>query len=165
MTTGASRKRAAPGASPVQNVGSSTFTAQPSYSTADQYLQWDQGNTIMGSTGYGDAESTFAPNLYATIANQAIPQETSNQLTRRPINTMSPKPSYGNGTNDAWPDLVDDLTQPNNFNWIQSTDEERIDEEAREAMEAAKKNRKQIPPFVQKLRRLEIHPQQLMIKC
>ena len=49
--------------------------------------------------------------------------------------------------------MVDGMTQQNDFSWMQSTDEEKLDEEAREAMESAKKSRKSIPPFVQKLRR------------
>ena len=74
------------------------------------------------------------------------------------MNTMIPTSSYASGGNDSWPDVVDGLAQQtSNFNWVQTTDEEKLDEEAREAMEAAKKSRKQIPPFVQKLRRYASH--------
>lgn len=154
MTARTSRKRAGPGASPTQSFGGSTaFPAQATQSSPDQYLQWEQGDNGIDLTGYGDSTSTFAPNLYANMANQAIPQEPSNQLTRRSMNTMMPKTSYGGTAGDTWADMGEGLSQQASFSWMQTTDEEKLDEEAQEAMEAARKSRKSIPPFVQKLRR------------
>ena len=66
---------------------------------------------------------------------------------------MMPRSSHPGGGSDGWPDVVDGLAQQSNFNWIQPTDEQKLDEEAQDAEQAAKQTRKQIPPFVQKLRR------------
>ena len=61
---------------------------------------------------------------------------------------------YGNGGSEGWTGAIDSLPQqPSSVGWVPPTDEEKLDQDASQAMEAGKKARKQIPPFVQKLRR------------
>ena len=158
MTAKGSRKRAAPGLSPVQqNETPANFITQPTQTLPDQFSRWDTGNRALDLTNYNSLSTTYTPNMYASLANQGVSHEPSNQLTRRPMNTIMQKPSYNQTGPDGWPDFIED-TQQGNLNWAQPSDEERLDEEAQEAMDTAKKARKQIPPFVRKLRRYVLHP-------
>ena len=80
------------------------------------------------------------------MATQSMLRENSNQLARRPINqTIVMRNAYQNGSGDGWP------SQQQDVGWSQ--EENRIEQEAVRAKDNARKSRKAIPPFVQKLRR------------
>ena len=147
MATRSSRKRAAPGASPIVNPAQTDYNIQ-----ADpNYNIWSQKATDPSS--FVDSNDPFSANVYSALTNQNLSADTSqsNQLTRRNVQSVVPRNPYLN--NDAWAGIMDGTPQTGDLNWFQSSDEDKIDAEAREAMEAAKKSRKQIPPFVMKLRR------------
>jgi hypothetical protein len=142
MTAKNARKRAAPSASP-DMIHSTNYVNQQ-----DPYLQWTSAKDDPSYTDQG----TYGTNLYSTLANQSISTEPSNQLARRQEHSMVPRATYTNGNGENWPGMMDTARQ-NDFTWIQTSDEEKLDEEAQKVMEQAKKSRKSIPPFVQKLRR------------
>lgn len=157
-----SRKRPAPGSSsfvqhstqPLPNQSNRSARNAPESSPS-----WPQPATASDMMGYPDPSGVYDSNLYADMASQPMLQMPSNQLTRR--NTNNPvvaNGSYTNGGNDMWPTAVDGLAQQQgDIGWPQTTDDEKLDQEAQEAMEAAKKSRKSIPPFVQKLRRCVVY--------
>jgi heat shock transcription factor len=148
---GLSRKRPAPGTSPVsypqqmQNPTASTFAdgIAPQLSD-DQFLQW-------GQTGQNNP-SQYNENSYAMNSNtypQANPQP-SNQLTRRPMTQLTTR-----GRIDEDPaSWVDGGTAPPTKpdpEW--SDDIADLEAKAQVAKREAQGKRKQIPPFVQKLNR------------
>ena len=149
-----SRKRQAPGASPVQ-VTSPNHNVLSTRSPADYVFKWDENAAQTEISRYPEPPQTFGPNLYHNMAPQPVRQSPSNQLTRRPANNhVVTRAPYGNGGGEGWTGAIDGLPQQSgDVAWMAPTDEERLDQEALRAMEAGKKARKQIPPFVQKLRR------------
>ena len=72
--------------------------------------------------------------------------------------SMVMRNGYQNGSNDGW---LATPQQPQDSNWTASPEDDRIEQEAVQAMDNARKSRKAIPPFVQKLRRYEQHPHML----
>lgn len=148
MAARGSRKRAAPGTSPQMNVGQTDYNVQ---SNPDQFL-WPQ--KAADSLAYSDSTDPFSANLYSVLANQTINSDPtqSNQVARRRMQSIASKSNFVNGIDNTWNGVMDSASQPGEFTWFQRSDEERIDAEAREAMDGAKKSRKSIPPFVMKLR-------------
>ena len=119
--------------------------ADPNYNT------WSQ--KAADPSSFVDSADPYGANVYSALANHNLNTEAaqSNQLARRNVQSVISRNSYLN--NDAWAGIMDGTSQTGDLNWFQSSDEDKIDAEAREAMEAAKKSRKSIPPFVMKLRR------------
>lgn len=154
MVQAASRKRQAPGTSSnikqVQTLITDTVVAGKQ--SANQFLQWNRENTPPDPANYSDtSNSNFNPNLYPTMASQTIYQEPSNQLTRRPLSQqIITRNGYNNSGNELWPEMLSPTrAQPSADSW----DDEKLDQQATAAMNAAKTSRKSIPPFVQKLSR------------
>lgn len=148
-----SRKRAAPGASPITQQQMQSSLNQNNHSTptapTDQYAAWNQETSINGASSYPDPSSNFDPNLYTGLASQFSTPETSNQLARRPVQQqLLTLAQYNSGGNEPWPGPVQGTQRPQEEeDW--NADENEL---AQRALEA-KKERKSIPPFVQKLSR------------
>lgn len=151
-----SRKRPAPGASPVLH---GPIGQIPSYTTTtsnqlsdDQFLQW-------GQDPHATTAATIAPPFpvdatsYNPVSypatNQDLPQPpnpnpTLNQLTRRPMTQLTNRNrSSEQSSVAAAPETGD--------GWGESLAE--LEQRALIAKREAQAKRKQIPPFVQKLRR------------
>lgn len=148
---GISRKRPAPGTSPVSypqamhNPTASAFAdgMGPQLSN-DQFLQW-------GQTGQNNPpqynENSFAMN--SNTYPQANPQP-SNQLTRRPMAQLT---SRGRVDEDpaSWAEAGNAQAAKPDSDW--SDDIADLEAKAQVAKREAQAKRKQIPPFVQKLNR------------
>lgn len=153
-----SRKRPAPGASPVgygqQNQQMQNAYVQPAPLTDDQFFNWGANSdpaTYQAQPMYGMHQSQYPPQAASAPSNQA------NQLARRPINQAVTRQPQANGqwtteqsasavnqqqqqqqqeTSTAWSDDINDLVA-----------------KAQVAKREAQSKRKQIPPFVLKLHR------------
>lgn len=154
MSTPTSRKRPAPGTTPV-----GPLPQIPMLSSGDQMVQWHNGQAN---------ETSYADNNYGILrAPQQYPPhpiipDTSNTLARKPAGASRAlvpavqRPTF-NGTSDAWPNfgaddsmalqaaLQDGLPEGDNI--------DKLEEMALNAKREAQSKRKQIPPFVQKLSR------------
>lgn len=157
MPPAGSRKRPAPGASPVvqqrQKSAGNKINESPQMA-ADQYLQWHQQNMANPASRYPDPTGNFGSNLYNGMSQgQAVPPTASNQLARRPMSQhLVPRANYNNTGDDAWPIIPEDGTQPpQDQAWLNSN--EKLEQKAQIARRDTQAKRKQIPPFVQKLSR------------
>lgn len=159
MSVAGSRKRPAPGASPLiqqQQPAPISINAASSHMSTDQYLQWHQQNVPNDTPTYPDPAANYNSNLYHGM-NQSqstpTPSSVSKQLARRPGNQqMVPRATYNNVGNDAWPVISDDsLPQPSEQSWLNTNDD--LEQKAQVARRETQAKRKQIPPFVQKLSR------------
>lgn len=139
------RKRPAPGTSPVIQapVGSiPNYTDPNSQLSDDQFLQWGQDAPIPSAAYPVDSTSFNAVPFAQNQDISASSTNPSNQIARRLMNrnrpyeqiTSPPLPDHGTG--EGWGESVSDLEQ-----------------RALVAKREAQAKRKQIPPFVQKLRR------------
>lgn len=149
---GLSRKRPAPGTSPIsypqqiQNPAPQAFgdgNIGPQLSN-DQFLQW-------GQTGQNNP-SQYNENSYAINSN-TYPQvnaQTSNQLTRRPTTQLTTR---GRVDEDPASWVDNGLGPPNKTDPEWSDDIADLEARAQVAKREAQGKRKQIPPFVQKLNR------------
>lgn len=160
----ATRKRPAPGASPVQQAQQQPQQQQPaeldlkseaSQMATDQYLQWHQQHLANPATSYPDAANDLTTNLFNALnqATPAPPPAVSNQLARRPAtHHLVPRTAFANTGDDSWPIIPEDGMQPpQDQAWRNSNDE--LEREAQIARRDTQAKRKQIPPFVQKLSR------------
>ena len=149
MAARGSRKRPAPGTSPQINPGQIDYNGQLN---PDQYL-WSQKAT--DPLSYSEPTDPFTANMYSALANQHINSDTSrsNQLARRSVQSIAPANNFVNASDNTWNGATEGTPQPGQFGWFQGSEEGRLDTEAKEAMDGAKKTRKSIPPFVMKLRR------------
>lgn len=141
------RKRPAPGASPVVPQMGPMPTNPGNQLSNDQFLQWGQNPSTMLNTSFPDAggyNPTFPSNqdLHPAAAppGHLTRRHAQNQLVNRNRGYEQPPVPYmehsGSNGGSAW--------------------EENLDELYKRAMAAkrdAQARRKQIPPFVQKLRR------------
>lgn len=147
-----SRKRPAPGAEPVgypqsmqQTVNSYIPSADlgPQLSN-DEFLQWGQAtaqpqNAFSDQSNFNVAPPTYHPNNV----------QMSNQLARRPMSQVITRP---NGNSNQWiPDTNPTPAAAMNPGW--EDDIEELKEKAQVAERDAAAKRKQIPPFVLKLRK------------
>lgn len=137
------------------------YTAPSQISNAD-FLRYSSGPGT-DTTAYSEP-SAFNMNSYGN--NNALTQQqfdqsipnTSNQLTRRPVNRQlvptAQRPVYDN-TVDPWGQFGDESgLDPTNTGTMEETDSiEALEEKATVAKRDAQAKRKQIPPFVQKLSR------------
>lgn len=146
---GVSRKRAAPGASPMpysqqmQNPPPTYNDGAGAQLSNDQFLQW--GQTGQGSAQYN--ESNYAMNSSAFPQNHSQP---SNQLTRRPTTQLTTRGRLSDDPN-PWTDNPTGLPGNGDPEW--SDDIADLEAKAQVAKKEAQGKRKQIPPFVQKLNR------------
>ncbi|KUL85172.1 hypothetical protein ZTR_06243 [Talaromyces verruculosus] len=152
------RKRPAPGTSPVVHapIGSiPSYTDTTNQLSDDQFLQWGQDPHAAATVAQPFPLDT---NPYATMsyaaANQDVPVPTnqpSNQLTRRPMNQLiNRNRSFEQSSVSSVPDSGGD-------GWGESLAE--LEQRALIAKREAQAKRKQIPPFVQKLRSFLDEPQ------
>ena len=158
MPQGGSRKRPAPGASPVvqqQTLPSPHYSLNSPQMSNEQVLQWAPDNGINGTSNYPDPSGSFNPNIYNTFAQaQVRPSEPSNQLTRRPASQriLTRGGPLINGEGEAWPGFTNgSLQSPREEGWIK--DDDNLEQKAVAAKREAQTRRKLIPPFVQKLSR------------
>ena len=153
MVQTASRKRPAPGTSPISQqvpLPSAYSSADPVKPLADQFLQWNRENAPPDLSSYPNLNENFDSNAYPAMPSQTIQNEPSNQLARRPLgHQVLTRGGYTNGNNDAWPTITSPTRQSPAERW----DDEKLNQQAAMAMSAAKAARKSIPPFVQKLSR------------
>lgn len=159
MPVTGSRKRPAPGASPLiqqqQPAPAGIDTTSPHMST-DQYLQWHQQNIASGTPNFPDPAPSFNSNLYHGMnqsQSMATPTSPSKQIARRPgSQQMVSRTTFNNVGNDAWPIISEDnLPQPSEQSWLNNNDD--LEQRAQIARRETQAKRKQIPPFVQKLSR------------
>lgn len=156
MPQAGSRKRPAPGASPVgqnQMQMPTNYTASPPQPPSDQFLNWGTEIPSNNLPNYPDPSANFTPVLYNAMAPQAMPAEASNQLARRPAGQhMVARGSYNVGGNEVWKGTMEnDTQQPAEEAW--NNDDAALAQKALVAKREAQSKRKSIPPFVQKLSR------------
>lgn len=157
MSPAGSRKRPAPGSSPLVQQQQPTLATNLNTSalqmSADQNLQWHQaGLANTATTGYPDQSSNFATNMYNGSMQQDTSKTASNQVARRGANHHVVSRGTFNPGDDSWPLLPDDtLPQGQDPNWLNPTDD--LEHKAQIARRDTQAKRKQIPPFVQKLSR------------
>jgi heat shock transcription factor, other eukaryote len=149
---GLSRKRPAPGTSPVsfqQQMQSAAngYSAAPVAQLSDeQFLQL--GYNAQQPSSFGDA-STYTNSANNLGGNGAQP---SNQLTRRSMNQLANRGrSYNDSNGLQWVDSANGSGQQLDSAW--NDDIEALEQRAQTAKKIAQEKRKQIPPFVQKLSR------------
>ncbi|KAI9699472.1 MAG: stress-responsive transcription factor hsf1 [Candelina mexicana] len=166
-----SRKRAAPGASPIihhttQQQPTRQYPNNPGTPqlTDDQFLSWGQTSPNHGLPAYPDPTTSYNPNTYNTLSSgsPAMPQNsinlpqatptTSNQLTRRPANqylvARGRLPAGDN--NNQWSNAVEGALQQGS-GWENNEDDDEMERRALTAKRGAEGKHKNIPPFVQKL--------------
>ncbi len=157
MTPTGSRKRPAPGSSPLvqqqqQNLATNLNTSGLQMAT-DQNLQWHQPSLANTAASYPDPSSNFATNMYnGSVQQDASSKTASNQVVRRGANHHVVSRGTFNAGDDSWPLLPEDtLTQGQDPTWLNPTDD--LEHKAQIARRDTQAKRKQIPPFVQKLSR------------
>lgn len=169
-----SRKRQAPGASPIVPITVPPMQQQQQqpYGTAqpDQLLRWN-GAAVEGNPYADAAARTTGVNPYGVLSpavgqyGQGIQAPTSTTLARRGMNSALvptvPRPSPFESPPESWSNFGDDgymplqpqqLQQPPTSGTVDDNDSiEALEERALRAKKEAMNKRKQIPPFVQKL--------------
>ncbi|KFY68514.1 hypothetical protein V498_10620, partial [Pseudogymnoascus sp. VKM F-4517 (FW-2822)] len=157
-----SRKRPAPGASPVPNLAmqNQPFPPPPppqqQEAANEQYMRWNQAAT--DNAVFPDMNFGMAPYGTNGVSNapfqQAVPAQ-STQLARRPVNQqLVPTASRTQFDNpNEWGLTAEDMFDPNAQmgGHAENDSIERLEERAQVAKREAQAKRKQIPPFVQKL--------------
>lgn len=165
MSAPNSRKRAAPGASPIVPI---QRNMQQPYATdhatgANPVMQWNNTGGAADATDYFSAAAAHSENPYGLAQTQpTYPQAVgapSNSLTRRqtnralvPTNLRAPY----DASPDGWSSFGDDnLLVPQNATegGVEQDNVEVLEEMAQKAKRESQAKRKQIPPFVQKLSR------------
>jgi heat shock transcription factor, other eukaryote len=160
-----SRKRAAPGASPiVQQPEQQQYVAaqpnQPSDEAYDSFIDWaDPIFSLQGSSSVVNQPS-YNPGAYpnagfngdinASNIAPSMPLQTSQsagQLVRRNANQQLARQERGQWEMGG----VGAQSQP--ATWEAEEDDTELEQQALEAKKDAQSKRKQIPPFVQKLSR------------
>jgi heat shock transcription factor len=160
----ATRKRAAPGASPTPqqpqpqqqfNNGVPFQPLQEPFGPFDnQALDWNASNNV--GAQFTDP-SAFDSNLYDAGMNGSLGLEgglgpiaspQSGQLVRR-----NPNQQLVSRGQPSWQDPGGGSTQPGDAQWPPLDDEADLEQRALAAKKEAQAKRKQIPPFVQKLSR------------
>ncbi len=151
-----SRKRPAPGASPISKYSqapassSSMSTQMPSTRSAR-----NPANQPPVSFPFSESIPKISANYPHTPQPTLAPQPPSNQVARRSSGqdvAQAQKSPQVNGNYDVWPSSTDggmqELSEPA---WGTNGDE--LDQKALVAKGDAQAKRKQIPPFIQKLSR------------
>ena len=144
------RKRPAPGASPLDqmsNYNSNDAAGMPN-SNQDMSYGW-QGPNVPSSDPAFVNDSSFNPynGMPVTQQGQVSYPNSSNQMVRRPMNQNLVSQDYGN-QGGQWSNQAQ---VPLSDGWQTSYDD--LDQRAEVAKRDAQAKRKQIPPFIQKLSR------------
>lgn len=156
------RKRPAPGTSPLtqqtpsQVLNGLDYLSGPDIAnTSDQYVEWATANgTNTAPFAYPDS-SAYESNVYSTNLDGLLQQgigpavAPSNQLVRRDTNQQLAARAR-TGQQHAWSDPSVSAVRPQP-DW--EDDDEELERQAQIAKRQAQADRKQIPPFVQKLSR------------
>ena len=158
MPQAGTRKRAAPGASPLIQEQSQSAMEFPSKSpelSNDPFLRWGQNLQGNETSAYPDpTTTTYTPNIYGGLTQpQGVPVSQSNQITRRPPNQqlVARGRTINGASSDQWLGLGDVTITPSTDGWVNS--DEDLEQKALIAKRDAQAKRKPIPPFVQKLSR------------
>ena len=142
------RKRAAPGASPlVQTQHQAPSSPQTPQDPAFNWQSQDTSNSIYPDSSVYSGQTQNAYHQISPMKSQS-----TNQLARRiPNQPIIPIQNYANNGNGAW--QVNDGTSDmqSGDGWQMQYDD--LDQKALLAKKDAEAKRKQIPPFVQKLSR------------
>ncbi|KAI9838476.1 MAG: stress-responsive transcription factor hsf1 [Sclerophora amabilis] len=175
-----SRKRSAPGASttiqrspnnPQQSLHPLPSASELPPMSNEQFLGWGQGPADNTGASYSDPNTAHNANAYGGLGEknetalqpsintsrpqiESSPAVTSTQLTRRPANQqLMPRPrAYENTDGDFWAGFGDVLqTEVDGENVVNKTDDD-LEQKALVAKRDAQAKRRQIPPFIQKLR-------------
>lgn len=159
MSQTQTRKRPAPGSSPVETVPFKT-SSNPNNSSirqnsaaspmaASQNFQWPQQT----QTRYTDAPNDYGSSPYnGASKSHAIPMAPSSQVaTRPPGQHMVSRLNHNDPSSENWPVLTDGTRQPASGTLTNRDDD--LDQRAEIARNDSQAKRKQIPPFVQKLSR------------
>ena len=153
------RKRPAPGSSPIQTAPIQVSSNQSNASlkqgnaqipmATSQYLQWPESNL----TTYPDPSANHESTPYnGTPQSRGLPTTSSGQLARASMGQeLVSRHNLVDGNNEAWPILTDGVGQSTNGSLLNSEDD--LDRRAELAKQQTQAKRKQIPPFVQKLSR------------
>lgn len=157
MPQAGTRKRPAPGASPLiqeQSQSAMDYRSQSPPVSNDQLFRW--GHNLQGNetSAYPDPAAAYTPNIYGGLTQpQGMPVPLSTQITRRPPNQqLVPRGRTINGTaGDQWLGLGDIPTPSSTDGW--ANNDEDLGQKALIAKRDAQAKRKPIPPFVQKLSR------------
>lgn len=115
----------------------------------DQFLQWGQNPSNMANAAYPDPNA-YNPAAFPSHQDAQVPHATPGQVTRRhPQNQLM---SRNRGYEQPPAPYVDQGGGPGDSGaWEENLDE--LYKRAQAAKKDAQARRKQIPPFVQKLRR------------
>ena len=152
MSSPNSRKRPAPGASPMVSM------PQAQFSPVQNEFRWN-GSGGIDSNGFVDAAPSPGPPFTIMSPSPFGPPvaASSTALARRGNNNRALVPSAGrpplfDGSSD-WANFDHDSNFLPPSNGQDEDDIEQLEEEAQRAKREAQAKRKQIPPFVQKLSR------------
>ena len=144
--TRTTRKRPAPGASPLGQ------TQLQNSSSTDYPTFQDQGPA---TSTYPDPSSyaTHSPKPFGPMPVGNKQARHGNQLQRRPYQPVVPVQNYTSAGNGAWQPGNADGQLTNDEGWGARPAFDDLDQKAAIAKKDAESRRKQIPPFVQKLSR------------
>ena len=146
MRQGGSRKRPAPGASPLGHEKLRDIKTSSTYPMAAQDYQQNISSNGVSPTYPDPANDYGASNLYNTLGTPL-----GNQIVRRqPDNQIVPMMNYNNNEYSLAPDHAS-IPPPAEDGWPAQYDD--LDHKALLAKRDAQSKRKQIPPFIQKLSR------------
>lgn len=146
MSRVTTRKRAAPGAEPMQVQQLHSTQRIPS----DQFAQWSPQVMSQQGSGYTADSDIYGHQAYSNVADQnAITASSQNQLSRRSLSNQVP--TRQGQSNGAWADASLAPTQQT-FDFSAAVGDD-LDQRAEIAKREMQSNRKQVPPFVQKLSR------------
>ena len=151
MSRVTTRKRTAPGADTVQI---QQLQTSPQMSS-NQFPQWPTQNLSQQAAGYSPKPPNHGQPTYngGTSSSQgASGPSLQNQLSRRPFgNQLSPPKGGNTQSSGSWANSsLNSSNNPLNYDMAAGDELDRKAEVAKREMQA---NRKQIPPFVQKLSR------------
>ena len=152
-----SRKRVAPSAMTANRVSQQSiqYPYQPTAPMGTQAVDWNYAGNNNGIVDHpnGSAGYTFSP--YSQ--QQLIPSETSTQLARRPTSNRT-QTDLGGGTFENWPTIPGQgVAAPQRHEtWVEDLGE--LKEKAAAVKRESKQGRKDIPPFLRKIRRSRLSP-------
>lgn len=152
MSQVGSRKRPAPGARPISEQSSQHQFYDDQYNRPripgnEQLMPWNSEETN-NAPYYANMAASLQTETYGSMAVKSPKGNASQQLARRPANQqILSRAHLSPGPNEAWPSTVQTSS-------MTGLEEFQIDENslAQRALQA-KRERKSIPPFVQKLSR------------
>ena len=154
MPQAGTRKRPAPGASPLIQEQSMDFPSKSSQLSNDQFFRWGHNLPVNETSAYPDPTATYTPSIYAGLSQpQGTSASQSNQIARRPPNQqlVARGRTINDTSSDQWLGLGDVTTPSSTDGW--ANNDEDLEQKALIAKRDAQAKRKPIPPFVQKLSR------------